>query len=202
MFDVQHAEMLVMHFIMANDNACLQRHALTRWTVFGHLADANAHVADMVIMLIMHELHLQRQASCKQLSGSLIATLLVSAWRCAILQKAMCSCCMQHNCYSLSPAQTLIDGPAWANRPTSCIHCQGYGSSCANGWLMVQLAEAEAELDAMTKDRDELQAVVDELQEKVTHLLPPSADSTCRQTLCCLHAATCIGRLSLPEVVH
>ena len=50
---------------------------------------------------------------------------------------------------------------------------------------MMQLAEAEAELDAMTKDRDELQAVVDELQEKVTHLLPPSADSTYRQTLCC-----------------
>ena len=30
-----------------------------------------------------------------------------------------------------------------------------------------QLAEAEGELDEMTKNRDELQAVVDELEEKV-----------------------------------
>ena len=37
--------------------------------------------------------------------------------------------------------------------------------------LMLQLAEAEAELDAMTKDRDELQAAVDELEEKVIILL-------------------------------
>ena len=36
---------------------------------------------------------------------------------------------------------------------------------------MLQLAEAEAELDAMTKDRDELQAVVDELEEKVIYLV-------------------------------
>ena len=35
-------------------------------------------------------------------------------------------------------------------------------------FLLLQLAEAEAELDAMTKDRDELQVVVDELEEKVT----------------------------------
>ena len=47
---------------------------------------------------------------------------------------------------------------------------------------MVQLAEAEVELDAMTKDRDELEAVVAELQEKVTHHLPScakSVDKTC-----------------------
>ena len=36
---------------------------------------------------------------------------------------------------------------------------------------MLQLAEAEAELDAMTKDRDELQAAVDELEEKVIYLV-------------------------------
>lgn len=32
-----------------------------------------------------------------------------------------------------------------------------------------QLAEAEGELDEMTKHRDELQALVDELEEKVQH---------------------------------
>lgn len=36
---------------------------------------------------------------------------------------------------------------------------------------MLQLAEAEAELDAMTKHRDELQAVVDELEEKVMYVV-------------------------------
>ena len=35
---------------------------------------------------------------------------------------------------------------------------------------LLQLAEAEAELDEMTKSRDELQALVEELEEKVMHL--------------------------------
>ena len=36
--------------------------------------------------------------------------------------------------------------------------------------MFAQLAEAEGELDEMTKNRDELQAVVDELEEKVQQL--------------------------------
>lgn len=46
---------------------------------------------------------------------------------------------------------------------------------------MLQLAEAEAELDGMTKDRDELQAVVDELEEKVTVLLTHACLSNCSE---------------------
>lgn len=37
-----------------------------------------------------------------------------------------------------------------------------------NACVVLQLAEAEAELDAMTKDRDELQLTVEKLEEKVT----------------------------------
>lgn len=44
---------------------------------------------------------------------------------------------------------------------------------------MLQLAEAEAELDAMTKDRDELQGIVDELEEKVICLADRSVQLWC-----------------------
>ena len=52
------------------------------------------------------------------------------------------------------------------------LHAQADSSdSHANVCVVLQLAEAEAELDAMTKGRDELQLVVEELEEKVTHHL-------------------------------
>lgn len=42
-----------------------------------------------------------------------------------------------------------------------------------------QLAEAEGELEEMTKNRDELQAVVDELEEKVQHFDLERAPTLC-----------------------
>ena len=52
-------------------------------------------------------------------------------------------------------------------RPGLCAHSHIF---CKILMLMFwQLAEAEGELDEMTKHRDELQAVVDELEEKVQH---------------------------------
>ena len=69
---------------------------------------------------------------------------------------------------------------------------------------MLQLAEAEAELDAMTKDRDELQAVVDELEEKVICLVDTSVlciyGACGQQPLCCWHHFGMILHTCLKQV--
>ena len=58
--------------------------------------------------------------------------------------------------------------PSYLCLSSDVLISHGTPAGFVNEQLTLQMAEAETELDAMTKDRDELQAVVDELEEKVS----------------------------------